>query len=83
VLSVGISRIFCIYEARVSSVADVTIRNRWEQFKYDLHFIVTTKLYHDDKLCKIKTILQPLVENFTKNPVDGSVCRPKGVILKG
>ena len=60
------SRMYWKTTTRVPFVADTMCRNHWEQIKLGLHFNdrPNSKLDPNDKIYKIRPLLQPLVDNM-------------------
>jgi hypothetical protein len=75
------SRMYWKSMTRASVVAERMSCNRWKQIKLRLHFNDNTYLNPSDKLYKIRSILQPLTENFRKIRMSEKLSVDEQVIL--
>ncbi|KAF2887349.1 hypothetical protein ILUMI_18824 [Ignelater luminosus] len=70
---------------RVEKVADVMLRNRWEDLKRNLHFNNNSNMPNQnnashDKLYKIRPIVDTLQTKFSKLPKEQMLCVDKQIV---
>ncbi|XP_024119090.1 piggyBac transposable element-derived protein 3 [Oryzias melastigma] len=68
------SRRYWSNACRVQQVADVMSRDRWEEIKRNLHFCDNTAPKNDDKLYKIRLIIDSLLPKFQALPQNQMLC---------
>jgi len=70
-------------EKRISQVADVTSRNRWQGIKTSIHLNdSSTSDQTTDMLYKLRTFLYSLSNNLRKIPIEEKVCVEEKVTSK-
>uniref|UniRef100_A0A3P8SS87 PiggyBac transposable element-derived protein domain-containing protein n=1 Tax=Amphiprion percula TaxID=161767 RepID=A0A3P8SS87_AMPPE len=64
------SRMYWSSECRVSQVADIMSRSRWEEIKHFIHFCDNMAPNNGDKLFKVRSLIDSLLPKFQALPQD-------------